>query len=293
MARLPTPAGPDPVILWAQFNAWMLDEQGWSKWTRKTRLSAVKRAHSFIHGTYGRTLVRATPEHLIGFLHEAPTPRTRNTYLSALQAFYAFLKAKRHRRGDPTLGIKRVKEPLALPRPLSAKEAQKLLASAKLTSPRAYVVVAILLYTGLRREEATRLNWADVSLETMELRVMGKGAKERVVPVTKRLLPVLVGWREVSPTGWLFPSPIHLDGPMGVLRLWRDVKDAAWQVRMAGVSTHRLRHTFATEYLRQNPGAIRQLQKILGHSSLASTQIYTAVSSDELREGMEQLDFGA
>lgn len=282
----------DPVILWAEFNGWMLDEQGWSRWTRKARISAVKRAHAFIHSQYGRTLLRASAEQVIGFLSASPTPRTRNTYLSALRAFYRFAREKRHRRGDPTKELRRVKEPRALPRPLPTKQPRRLLFGAQRVGPRAYVIVSILLYTGLRRSEAAWLNWADVSIEAMQIRVMGKGSKERIVPISSRLLPVLVGWRSASSTGWLFPSSQDSSRPIGVMGLWTEVKEAAAEAKLRGVTPHRLRHTFATEYLRRG-GNIRELQQILGHASLASTQVYTLIITDDLRPGMDRLDFGA
>lgn len=208
MGRRPAfPDARDPVILWAQFNAWMLDERGWPKTTRMGRVSIVKTAHKFIYQTYGRTLLRASPTHLVAFLASARTARTRNTYLSGLRAFYRFAREKRHRRGDPTKLIDRVKEPRALPRPLTRGEARRLLLGATKVSARAYVIVSLLFYTGLRRAEAASLNWADLSFETREIRVMGKGAKERIVPISSRLVGVLAEWARASSSQWLFPSP--------------------------------------------------------------------------------------
>lgn len=86
-----------------------------------------------------------------------------------------------------------------------------------------------------------------------------------------------------------FPSA---RGPISELTLWAEVKEAAARAGLRRVSPHRLRHTFATEYLRRG-GNIRRLQQILGHESLASTQIYTQVMTEELREDVERLDFGA
>ena len=280
------------MILWGHFNAWMLDERGWSHATRKNRLSTVQMAHRFMQATYGRSLLRAQPQHLLAFLVQARTIRTRNTYLAALKAFFRFARERGYRRVDPTANLRRVREPRKLPRPLRPSDVSRLITAAFEVSPRCYTAVMVVAYAGLRVSEVAALQWGDVDFELRHITVMGKWAKERTVPISARLLRALEKWWANSEgLGYLFPSSTRPGYHVSRLTLWRDVKEAARIARAAGVTPHRLRHTFATELTRQGVD-IRHVQELLGHESLASTQIYTLVAVRDLEKDVEKLDLG-
>jgi integrase/recombinase XerD len=276
--------GSDDVILLGRFSAWMLDERGWPHTTRKCRVSTIKTADAYIHLRFGRSLLRAHPDDLLSFLGQAHCARTRNTYLSALKAFYTFAQEKRLRRSNPASHLKRVREPRNLPRPLSESETLNLLQGAERVGRRCFVAVSTFLYCGLRIAELCCLAWADVDLEARRLRVEGKGAKERVIPVAVALVPILHDWRDGL--SWVFPSG---NGHVSAQTIRHEVKEASAGLR--GITPHRLRHTFATACLAEGAD-IREVQELLGHASLASTQIYTKVRVDHLEGVVDRLRYG-
>jgi site-specific recombinase XerD len=278
-----------PVILWGEFSAWMLDERGWPHTTRQCRVSTVKTAHTFIQHRTGRSLLRAHPEDLLAFLSEARCARTRNTYLAALKAFYLFAFEKGHRRTNPTEGLRRMREAPYLPRPLSPLESRRLLKASVQIGGRCEVVVATLLYAGLRIAELSSLAWADVDLDMRRFRILGKGAKERVIPIAQDLVPLLGGWQDGF--AYVFPSPVHPDLPMSPQSGRKEVYRAAKAARLCGVTPHRLRHSFATDCLAQGAD-IREVQVLMGHVSLSSTQVYTLVTVDRLEPVVDRLKYG-
>lgn len=134
-----------------------------------------------------------------------------------------------------------------------------------------------------------------MNLQDHALRVMGKGSRERDIPIPERLRPRLVNWRarDGHGAGWVFPSSQRIGQHMSPTMLWRDVKDSAI---VAGVerrvTPHVLRHTFATELLRQGVD-IRVVQELLGHASLKNTQIYVGVLPARLLADIGRLNFDA
>jgi integrase/recombinase XerD len=157
-------------------------------------------------------------------------------------------------------------------------------------SQRAATIITLLLYTGIRREEAVTLEWADVDLEGGTIRVLGKGRKERVIPLAEAAKRALEEWKPKNATGYVFTTPWSTRGHLDVVTLWRDVAQAAEAAGLSRVSPHRLRHTFATEVLRRGAD-VRHVQALLGHASLATTQVYTQVVTDDLVPAVARLSF--
>ena len=183
------------------------------------------------------------------------------------------------------------------PRSLTPSEARKLLKEVKVRgNSRDEAIISILLYTGLRVGELVSLKMDDVTLSerkgVIHVRAeVAKGGKEREVPVPKNAREALKEYMEERPeesNGALFigrQGPLSVEGVAAVV-----AKYAAWS-RLAGVTPHILRHTFAYSYLENNNNDLVALADILGHSDLNTTRIYTKRRLSDLQEGAERVQF--
>jgi site-specific recombinase XerD len=174
-------------------------------------------------------------------------------------------------------------------------EADALLAAADLQRDR--VILMVGLYCGLRVSEIVGLEVPDIDLAEGMLMVReGKGGRDRAVPIPSRLLEALRSWLGTRTTGPVFPSPAGT-APLSVRTVQRIIKRAARKAGIAGVdrpgrvTPHKMRHTFATTLL-QEGASIREVQELLGHASVATTEVYTHVTDQRLREVTERLNFG-
>jgi len=222
------------------------------------------------------------------------SPRSNARLLSALRAFYAWLVRRGAREDDPTALLDPPKLPRSLPKALAESQIDALLAAPDIATPlglRDRAMLELMYACGLRVSELVNLPATAVNLRQGALRVMGKGSKERLVPLgeeaqhwLERYLaqarPQIAGKRALAP---LFLS-MNGEAPTRQ-QFWLLVKKYA---AVAGidperVSPHGLRHSFATHLL--NHGAdLRALQMLLGHSSLSTTQIYTLVAREQLKQ---------
>jgi integrase/recombinase XerC len=202
--------------------------------------------------------------------------------LSAWRAFYRFLlDADPSRGGDPCLGLKAPKSARRLPAALSPDEAVRLvtIAGDDLLAVRDRALFELAYSSGLRLSELSGADTGRLDLATGEIRVMGKGAKERIVPVGAPACAALRAWLAAR-SGVALPQEPALFvtrtgtrlGPRAIER-----RLAAWARRQGldrHVHPHMLRHSFASHVL-QSSGDLRAVQELLGHASIASTQVYT------------------
>lgn len=213
--------------------------------------------------------------------------------LSAVRSFHRFLLREGKAERDPSAGVVRPRLPRSLPRPLPVDEVLRVLASPPGTTAagvRDRAVLETLYGAGLRVSELTGLDVDDVDLEEGSVRVLGKGSKERDVPLGRyacdavaaylsRARPQLVSARSRAA---LFLNQrggrLTRQGVAGIL---------AKAVSAAGVdrrvTPHVLRHSFATHLL-EGGADVRVVQELLGHASVATTQVYTLVTREHLRE---------
>jgi integrase/recombinase XerD len=222
------------------------------------------------------------------------SPRSNARLLSALRAFFAHRVRAGARADDPTALLDPPKLPRSLPKALGESQIEALLASPDVTSPlglRDRAMLELMYACGLRVSELVNLPATAVNLRQGVLRVTGKGSKERLVPLgeeaqhwLERYLaiarPQLAGKRALAP---LF---LNTNGEAPTRQqFWQLVKRYASVAGIdpARISPHGLRHSFATHLL--NHGAdLRALQMLLGHSSLSTTQIYTLVAREQLKQ---------
>ena len=202
--------------------------------------------------------------------------------LSAWRALYRWLLDRDRRlEEDPTAGLKPPKSARRLPSALSPEEASKLveIAADDPLATRDRAILELAYSSGLRLSELSGLDVARVDFATGEARVLGKGAKERVVPVGRAALEALRAWLPVRAA----LAPAHeaalFVGRGGSRLSPRAIESrlAAWAVKRGldrHVHPHMLRHSFASHLL-QSSGDLRAVQELLGHASIASTQVYT------------------
>ena len=212
--------------------------------------------------------------------------------LAAVRTFHLFLLREGEATVNPAEGVGRPKVPRTLPRPLSVEDVDALLAAPSQEGPagiRDRAILETLYGGGLRISELVGLDVDDVDLEEGSVRVLGKGTKERVVPLGRTACAAVRAYlTRVRPS---FARP--RTGPALFLnqrggRLTRQgadkiVKRAATRAGLSNVTPHVLRHSFATHLL--DGGAdVRVVQELLGHAALATTQIYTLVTNARMRE---------
>lgn len=244
---------------------------------------------------------RATLDDLRGFLGQQTAAgmdvRTLQRRLSALRQFYKFLLSENLISSDPTLGLKSPKTVRRLPGVLDEREVVQLLdtayANKTAEGQRLAALLELLYATGLRVSELVGLPLGAIEQAGRLARVKGKGGKERIVPLTDAARQAIAGYMKVRPVFMgkrpsaamerlLFPS----NGTTAALtrqRVHQLLKELAVHAGIAPtkVSPHKLRHAFATHLL-SHGADLRSVQKLLGHSDIATTQIYTHVLPERL-----------
>jgi len=221
--------------------------------------------------------------------------------LSAIRQFHKFLCVEGLRGDDPTRIVASPKSRRALPKVLSVTEVTTLLERAEadiedprktpkqqLSAHRLYVLLEMLYATGLRVSELVSLRRAAVMRDTSFITLKGKGSKERVVPMNDRARDAVRKWLLTLPEGpFLFPANGE-DGYLSRQVFARDLKDLATSVSISAdrVAPHVLRHAFASHLL-AGGADLRVVQMLLGHSDISTTQIYTHVLDEKLRNLVE------
>lgn len=175
-----------------------------------------------------------------------------------------------------------------LPVFLRGGEGEQLAGAARTEAHR--LIVACGLYLGLRVSELCHLRVEDLDLSQATALVrQGKGNKDRCLPIPGRLLAPLHQWVGPRTSGWLFPSPRDPSRRLSPRAVQRLVGRLAGRAGIARpVTPHKLRHTYATRLLEAG-ATIREVQELLGHSSVATTEIYTHCTPDRLRSAVERL----
>ena len=212
---------------------------------------------------------------------------------ACLRSFYRHLRREGIVDHDPTADLRAPKKSQRLPQVLTREEVARLLASPRGPDPQSLrdrALLELMYACGLRASEAIGLLLRDVDLEAALLRARGKGSKERIVPVGREAIAATRAWlqRGRPPLVGLSPEP-HLfvnQRGQGLTRqgLYKIVQRHARAAGLAGrMSPHTLRHTFATHLLAGGCD-LRSLQEMLGHADIATTQIYTHLSADRLKD---------
>lgn len=217
--------------------------------------------------------------------HQAgQSPRTIARRLSAIRSFYRWLLREGRARVNPAAGVRAPKAARRLPAVLDADQLGALLDTpgAGALAVRDQAVVELFYSSALRLSELCALDWADLDLTAGSVRVVGKGAKTRIVPVGRAAIAALIAWRSQSGRvmGPVFPGrggrPITPRAVQRRLECWAAVRGVAQRVH-----PHLLRHS-AASHLLESSGNLRAVQELLGHADIATTEVYTHLDFQHL-----------
>ena len=214
--------------------------------------------------------------------------------IAALKSHFHFLVADGVLQDDPTAAVDSPPVDKPIPRPLSPEEVSRLLAEpAKFSTPRAFrdrALLELMYATGMRASEVIQLETDALNLEEGTIRCVGKGNRERILPLYERARETLKEYLENGRAELLRGQDRralfvnHRGGPLTRQGLWLIVKGYAAAAEIEReVTPHMLRHSFATHLLDGGAG-LREVQQLLGHASISSTQIYTKVSTRRKRQ---------
>jgi len=216
-------------------------------------------------------------------------------HIYALRSFWKYLVELDHASHNPVAKVSAPKREVRLPKYLGADELRKLLEAAQRSpsvfcSFRNYAMMAMLIFTGMRRGELINLRTTDVALVERAVTVRGKGNKMRVIPLVDQVVDAVRDWLEFRPADckhdYLFTTAhgnrIH---PSRMQRIWKGILRRSG-IQQEGVSLHTLRHSMATLLLQSGRCSLVEIQRILGHSRLDTTAIYLHVNDAELREAV-------
>jgi integrase/recombinase XerD len=239
----------------------------------------------------------STRAHIVGYLlslqEKGRATATLSRNMASIRAFYQFLVRDRYLDKDPSLHLETPKIEKRLPKVLSIAEVERLLDSPRTDQPagiRDKAMLELLYATGIRVSELVQLSIADVNLEMGFLTCMGKGSKERMIPLGSVAVEIVRQYinlgrprllKEANETA-LFLN--HQGKRITRQGFWKIIKRYAGQANIrAEITPHTLRHSFATHLL-ENGADLRSVQEMLGHADISTTQIYTHVTRTRIKD---------
>ena len=284
-----------------KFIRFLSGEKRYSDYTLRNYLHAIRSFITWLDGPQKKVQISEVNQSLArDYIIESQQIRSKRTvrnHISALRSFYQFCQSRNYLNNNPFRNLTLPKLEKKLPVFLSQEELIQLLEAPlkfEISSPHAEmirvrdrIIMELLYGGGLRVSEVVGLNHGDLDLPKSLVRILGKGRKERVVPIPGRTSSLLISFREnfcldASSSSPLFTSSKaqRLTSRNVQLRL---KKYLAFCQLPQDVTPHKLRHSFATHLL-DNGADLRSVQELLGHSSLSTTQVYTHVSVGRLKK---------
>ena len=283
----------------ALFEQYLLVELGLADNTRAAYLRDLRLLQKALGLQDSECLLGVSRRQLLAYLSQLKqSGRSASTIarrLASIKAFYRFLTAERYLRRDPAEVLEAAQKGLHLPKFLSVQDVDKLLEQPNLGTLDGYrdkTMLETLYATGMRVSELVSVPLRNVDLKMQYLIVMGKGSKERMLPLGRTALKYLERYISVVRPQLLHGKPEGVQelfvtswgGPMTRQRVNELIegyaKDAGITKR---VTPHMLRHSFATHLL-NNGTDLRVVQELLGHADISTTQIYTHMDMERLRE---------
>lgn len=237
-------------------------------------------------------------DYMVDLRERSYAPATIARKVAAVKSFFNFLVGEGTLEKSPAEGLTGPKVGRALPKAISIAEVETLLEQPdKLTTPEARrdkAMLELLYATGMRVTETVSLNVRDVNLKAGFVRCFGKGSKERIIPIHNRAVGAVRGYIDdarISLLGATSETALFLNRRGHRLTrqgLWLILKGYA---RKADIETeltpHVLRHSIATHLLHSGKMSLRELQELLGHANISTTQVYTHLTNERLRQVYE------
>ncbi len=250
---------------------------------------------TYLESNHIREIVLADTTAVLGWLvhltRKGLSPKSRARHLVTIRGFYKYLSGEKIIKSNPIKEVSIPKTGRSLPKVISVSEVQALLESGDTVTPRDQRNIAMMevMYgAGLRVSELISLKLSDINLDAGFVRVMGKGSRERIVPMGSKAREMTRKWIDqgrqtvlnYQPGEYLFAA--RAGRPMTRQAFWKIIKKHAVLAGLAQtVSPHTLRHSFATHLL-EGGADLRSVQAMLGHSDISTTQIYTHISREYL-----------
>jgi len=261
----------------------------------------LKRFAKFLHAREKRRVEEVTREDVVDFLswlyREKLDSRSVARYLVSVRNFYKYAMMEELVRLDPTENLESPKIRQSLPTYLRVDEVDRLLEAPSATTPvglRDRAMLEVFYSTGLRVSEVLNLRISDVDTRIGCVRCIGKGDKERLVPIGRKAIAAVEAYLASSRPHFAKPSspPPHnqilfltRNGKrLGRVRIWKILHDYGTKLGLRGrLTPHKLRHSFATHLLERGAD-LRSVQLMLGHADISTTQIYTHVVEERLKQ---------
>ena len=287
----------------ANFARYLQSERRASPYTQRNYLATLERFDAFLLNYRGEPMsidqlstldTREFRAFLADRRNEGLGPSTLKLELSALKSFFKFLKRRANVDNDAITLVRGPKAKERLPRPVAANDAVALIEAAATVNTtsqkqpwervRDAALLTLLYGAGLRISEALSLKWQDAPFGA-SLRIKGKGAKTRDVPILDVVRESVSAYQDICPFGGASGDPLFFSKrgkALSATLAQRTMQQLRAVVGLPDSATpHALRHSFATHLLSAG-GDLRSIQELLGHSSLAATQRYTKIDAENL-----------
>ena len=282
------------------FKSYILVEKNFSKHTAKAYCSDVLSFLIWIDDESCENVNFSKVRDYLRFIQKFNYKKTTIARkIASIRTFYKFLYRERKVDSNPAMNLTSPKRPKSLPKFLTPDEIEKIVNNVKIDTPSGFrnrAILELLWATGMRVSELSGLNFGDLNLENNEIRVFGKGSKERIILVTDRAKTYLERYidsaRMLIPKGYRIEDPtenspvfINNTGYRLQTKTIRNViNEIVEKIELPKkVTPHVFRHSFAT-HLIENGADLRVVQELLGHASISNTQIYTHVSMQHMKE---------
>jgi tyrosine recombinase XerD len=282
------------------FKSYIIAEKNFSKHTAKAYYSDILSFLIWLDETSCEEVDFSKIRDYLHFIQKFNYKKTTIARkIASFRTFYKFLYREHKIDSNPATNLNNPKRPKSLPKFLTPDEIENILNNIKIDTPSGYrnrTILELLWATGMRVSELAGLNFGDLDLEQNEIKVFGKGSKERIILVSDRAKGFLERYidsaRDLIPKGFPCPdknenSPVFINNTgyrLQTKTIRNVINNVVEQINLPKhVTPHVFRHSFAT-HLIENGADLRVVQELLGHASISNTQIYTHVSTQHLKD---------